>query len=193
MFGLIMMFFMARPKNIDSVARTTALMDCVIETFKRNGYDGASLADLGAATGLAKASFYHRFPSGKPEIGRVALAESGKRFTQAVLRPLQSTAPPAARLNAMYDGVLEYYSGGTQACLMNTMTLGGGAALYGKDIKHTIAAWEKLIAACFENVSEDVARAKAVDIIIRIQGALVLARMSGREDMLIGVIMAMRR
>jgi TetR/AcrR family transcriptional regulator, lmrAB and yxaGH operons repressor len=182
---------MARPKNIDTAARTAALMDGVIETFKRKGYDGASLSDLGAATGLAKASFYHRFPSGKPEIGRAALAESGKRFTQAVLRPLQSDAPPSERLRAMYDGVLDYYSGSTQACLMNTMTLGDGAALYGKDIKHTIAAWQKLIAACFTDVSEEQARTRAQDIIIRIQGALVLARMSGREDVLAEVVAAL--
>ncbi len=179
---------MARPKNVDSEARTTALMDGVIETFKRKGYDGASLADLGAATGLAKASFYHRFPGGKPEIGRAALAESGKRFTQLVLRPLQSDAPPGAKLAAMYDGVRSYYAGETQACLMNTMTLGDGAHLFGKDIKHTIAAWEKLIAACFVDLSEEAARAKAADIIIRIQGALVLARMSGREDVLAEVV-----
>ncbi len=179
---------MARPKNIDTAARTAALMDGVIETFKRKGYDGASLADLGAATGLAKASFYHRFPGGKPEIGRAALADSGKRFTQAILRPLQSDAPAPARLAAMFEGVLSYYAGDTQACLMNTMTLGDGAHLFGKDIKHTIAAWEKLIAACFEELSEDAARARAVDIIIRIQGALVLARMSGKEGVLAQVI-----
>lgn len=179
---------MARPKNIDTAARTAALMDGVIETFKRKGYDGASLADLGAATGLAKASFYHRFPGGKPEIGRAALADSGKRFTQAVLRPLQADAPPAQRLRAMYDGVLDYYAGETQACLMNTMTLGDGAQLYGKDIKHTIAAWQKLIATCFEDISDDDARVRATDIIIRIQGALVLARMSGRGDVLSDVV-----
>jgi TetR/AcrR family transcriptional regulator, lmrAB and yxaGH operons repressor len=183
---------MARPKNIDTAARTATLMDGVIETFKRKGYDGASLADLGAATGLAKASFYHRFPSGKPEIGRSALAESGKRFTQAVLRPLQSGAPPAARLAAMYEGVLGYYAGDTQACLMNTMTLGDGAHLYGKDIKHTIAAWEKLIAACFEELGDTAPRLRATDIIIRIQGALVLARMSGREDVLAEVVAGLR-
>lgn len=179
---------MARPKNIDTAARTAALMDGVIETFKRKGYDGASLADLGAATGLAKASFYHRFPGGKPEIGRAALADSGKRFTALVLRPLQSEAPAPARLAAMYEGILSYYAGETQACLMNTMTLGDGAQLYGKDIKHTIAAWEKLIAACFEDISDDAARVRATDIIIRIQGALVLARMSGRGDVLADVV-----
>jgi TetR/AcrR family transcriptional regulator, lmrAB and yxaGH operons repressor len=183
---------MARPKNIDTVARTAALMDGVIETFKRKGYDGASLSDLGLATGLAKASFYHRFPGGKPEIGRAALAESGKRFTQAILRPLQSDAPAKQRLSAMLDGVLSYYAGETQACLMNTMTLGDGAQLYGKDIKHTIAAWEKLLAACFEADSEAVARARATDIIIRIQGALVLARLSGREDVLANMVQTLR-
>ncbi len=183
---------MARPKNINTLARTAALMDGVIETFKRKGYDGASLADLGAATGLAKASFYHRFPGGKPEIGRAALAESGKRFAQAILRPLQSGAAAPDRLAAMYEGVLHYYAGETQACLMNTMTLGDGAQLYGKDIKHTIAAWEKLIAACFENIGEDTARLRAIDIIIRIQGALVLARMSGRHDVLSDVVAHLR-
>jgi TetR/AcrR family transcriptional regulator, lmrAB and yxaGH operons repressor len=183
---------MGRPKNVDNQARTASLMAAVIETFKRKGYDGASLADLGAATGLAKASFYHRFPGGKPEIGRAALAESGRQFTALVLRPLQSAAPPAARLNAMYEGVLAYYAGDTQACLMNTMTLGDGGQLFGKDIKHTIMAWQKLLAACFEGLDEDTARAQAIDIIIRIQGALVLARMSGRGDVMADVVGGLR-
>jgi TetR/AcrR family transcriptional regulator, lmrAB and yxaGH operons repressor len=181
---------MARPKVADVEARTAALMRGVIETFKRKGYDGASLTDLGAATGLAKASFYHRFPAGKPEIGRAALAESGRAFTQEILRPLQSSEPPRARLAAMLKGVQRYYSGETQACLMNTMTIGDGAHLFGKDIKHSIAAWERLIAQAHEELgdSAEAARRKATDTIIRIQGALVLARMSGREDVLSDVL-----
>ena len=174
---------MARPRNVDPQARTAAMLDAIIEVFKRRGYDGAALSDLAAATGLAKASFYHRFPGGKPEIGRAALAESGRRFTQHILRPLQSTAPAAERLAAMFDGVLRYYGHGQPACLMNTMTLGEGAALFGKDIRLTITAWERLLAQALEALGTDpqAAAAQAQEIIARIQGALVVARLSGRE------------
>ena len=175
---------MGRPRNIDPHARTAAMLDAMIEVFKRRGYDGAALSDLAAATGLAKASFYHRFPGGKPEIGKAALAEAGRRFTLHILRPLQTGESPRARIAAMLEGVLRFYGQGTPACLMNTMTLGEGAALFGKDIRLTIGAWEKLLAQLLESLgqSADAAASQAQEIIARIQGALVLARLSGREN-----------
>ena len=126
---------MARPKNVDAAARTAAMFDQLIATFRSKGYDGAALSDLSAATGLAKASFYHRFPGGKLELGRATLGEAGKRFAELILRPLQSTKSAAERWQAMLDGVAVFYADGTNACLMNTMTLGDGAALFGKDIR----------------------------------------------------------
>ena len=161
--------------------RRRRILDALIETFKRKGFEGASLNDLAAATGLAKASLYHRYPGGKEELGRVALAESGRRFAQLVLRPLQSADPAADRLAEMMEGILVFYGRGHAACLMNSLTLGDGAALYGPTIRATMDSWAGLIAAAFAELGEDrsAARAHAEDVIARIQGTLILARLSG--------------
>ena len=38
------------------------------EVFQSKGYEAASLQDLARATGLKKASLYHRFPGGKKQM-----------------------------------------------------------------------------------------------------------------------------
>ncbi len=185
---------MARPKNVDAAQRTAQMYDQLITTFRAKGYEGAALSDLSAATGLAKASFYHRFPGGKPELGRATLAEAGKRFADLILRPLQSNQSATKRWNAMLDGVALFYADGANACLMNSMTIGDGAALFGKDIRLTLNAWEKLISAVFEEKGAEpvTARQQSEDVIIRIEGALVVARMKDKPEVLSATLAALR-
>ncbi len=44
--------------------------------FRANGYDGSSLGDIAAATGLQKSSLYHRFPGGKQQMASESPAPS---------------------------------------------------------------------------------------------------------------------
>ncbi len=44
------------------------VLDRLAAAFRRDGYDGASIARLSAATGLGKASLYHYFPGGKQDM-----------------------------------------------------------------------------------------------------------------------------
>lgn len=172
---------MARLTTDQANKKRQALNLGLVETFRRSGYEGASLTELGAACGLAKASLYHRFPDGKPEMGRAALLEAGRKFTDLVLRPLQASIPARQRLDGMRDGLVRYYSSGTQACLMNTMTIGDGAGLFGSEIAATIAAWQRLIETALKELgrSHESAALEARDIITRVQGTLVLARIEG--------------
>ncbi len=176
---------MARLTSDQASQKRQALNLGLVETFRRSGYEGASLADLGVACGLAKASLYHRFPDGKPEMGRAALLEAGRRFTDQVLRPLQGSSSARQRLEGMRDGLIRYYSTGTQACLMNTMTLGDGSALFGAEIAATIAAWQRLMETALKELGRtpDTAASEARDIIARVQGTLVLARIEGGLDL----------
>ncbi len=162
----------------------------LIRIFRDNGYEGASLVALSSATGLAKASLYHRFPDGKPEMGRTALAEAGRRFTDLVLKPLQSRLPARERLHAMVAGLLVYYENDAPACLMNTMTLGSGEALFGPDIRATMLAWQRLMETAYIDIGEtpDHAARHAQKIIITVQGTLVLARI--RSDMVLAAAWA---
>lgn len=177
---------MARPIIKDAAARSTTIVDGLIDVFKHKGYDGASLSDLAAATGIAKASLYHRYPGGKPELGRTALAEAGRRFAALILKPLQTDRPAPERLRAMLDGVAAFYGSESPACLMNTLTLGDALPLFGKDIRNTHNAWQKLIARALEELGRSEAQAidEADDMIARIQGALVLTRLSDRTSSL---------
>lgn len=173
---------MGRPANIDPWARHRHVVLALIETFKSLGYDGASLTDLALATGLAKPSLYHRFPGGKEDMARAALAESGRRFTDQVLRPLRTRTPALERLNQMADGLERYYGQGAPGCLMNTLTLGSGQPLFGPAIAATIATWSELMAAALIELGRDpdVARRLAGDIVARVQGALVIGRITGQ-------------
>jgi TetR/AcrR family transcriptional regulator, lmrAB and yxaGH operons repressor len=171
-----------RPANIDPWARHRHVVLGLIETFKTYGYDGATLTDLAVATGLAKPSLYHRFPAGKPDMARAALAESGRRFTDLVLRPLRSRAPALERLNAMAEGLDSYYARGAPGCLMNSLTLGSGQLLFGPAIAATIAAWTDLMAAAFVDLGRDpqIATERAREIVAKVQGALVIARITAQ-------------
>ena len=186
---------MARPIVKDAAARDTSIVDGLIRVFKHKGYDGASLSNLAAATGIAKASLYHRYPGGKPELGRTALAEAGRRFASLILKPLQTDAPAHERLAAMLDGVAAFYGTESPACLMNTLTLGDALPLFGRDIRNTHNAWQKLIARALEELGCPEAEAldEADDIIARIQGALVLCRLSDRTGSLAAMLDRIRR
>jgi AcrR family transcriptional regulator len=171
----------------DGASRRQAIVRSLVSVFKRDGYAGASLTDLSGACGLAKASLYHRFPEGKPEMGRTALADEGRRFTDLILRPLQRGGSGAERLSLMLAGVLAFYADEPPACLMNTLTLGEGDALFRSTIGQTIEAWIKAMTAALDQDGRDVATAEALarDVVVRVQGALVLARLTGRESALI--------
>jgi TetR/AcrR family transcriptional regulator, lmrAB and yxaGH operons repressor len=180
---------MARLTPLQSSQKRQAMNAGLVRTFRRSGYEGASLADLSSATSLAKASLYHRFPGGKPDIGKAALAEAGRRFTDLVLRPLQGSAPARERLQTMRDGLIVYYtdtsSQSAHACLMNTMTIGDGARLFGADIAATIAAWQRLVEKALRELGRTPASAtlESRDIIARVQGTLVLAQIEGNLDL----------
>src|ERR1700674_3382424 len=55
--------------------------------FRRKGYDGASYSDIMEATGLVKASLYHRFPDGKEQMVNAILSRVDKEFVDYVLAP----------------------------------------------------------------------------------------------------------
>src|SRR5438128_10858981 len=74
------------------------------DVFRRKGYDGASYSDLMKATGLVKASLYHRFPGGKAEM------------VDRILSEVDRVRKIARRLR-------EFYKSGQQWCLLDTVTL----------------------------------------------------------------------
>lgn len=167
---------MARPATFSK----SALLAKLTDVFRQSGYDGASMADLSKATGLSKASLYHHFPRGKAEMAANVMAEEGKRLQQLVLAPLGHARDPLDALQDSIDGVAQFYAGDVPRCLMNSILLGSGEALFRQDILTALTAWTKLLADAYETAGAPAgeSQAWAAYALERIQGALIVCRVS---------------
>ncbi len=155
------------------------LLDRLIEVFRLYGYEGASLTRISEATGLKRSSLYHRFPAGKDEIVLAALSRADRIFEQ-ILAPLAGPGDPSARVIKMAKGLSKFYAEGRRSCLLDTLSLGGDDAVY-KHIKRSFGAWLKAMAAVAReaNLPSAIARQRAEEALIRIEGSLVLSRATG--------------
>ncbi len=64
------------------------LLEHLTRVFQKHGYEGASLSLIAAATGLGRASLYHRFPGGKADMALAVLDHADLWFATHVLDPL---------------------------------------------------------------------------------------------------------
>lgn len=151
------------------------------EVFRQHGYEGTSLSQIAAATGLGRASLYHYFPRGKAEMAVAVLEHTYSTFEENLLKPLQQDGEPIERIRAMCDTINQFYNAGHYSCFLETLSIGDSQALFRSPIQHTLNAWlntlaQVLIEAGFDPES---AMQRAEDAIIQVEGALVLSRCMG--------------
>jgi TetR/AcrR family transcriptional regulator, lmrAB and yxaGH operons repressor len=187
---------MARPQSVEDEELMSRL-SCV---FRDVGYEGASLTLLAEATGLKKASLYHRFPNGKQQMAEEVLASALGWYEANILAPLRSDAVPAERVAMISRHLDGFYAGGQHACLLNM--LASPRAELGPFSEAIKGAFEALVTA-FTAVARDAghdakaARLRAERTIMLLQGSLVMSRglgsskpfktfLSGLADDLIG-------
>jgi AcrR family transcriptional regulator len=169
---------MARPVSIDETELLVRL-SCV---FRDMGFDGASLAALSRATGLKKASLYHRFPGGKEQMAREVLAAALAWLDTHVLAPLRTDSPPAARVQVMVRKLDEFYDGGRQSCLLNMLSSPHvQEGPFTGPIRDAFAAIVAALAAVVVDAGFDrpTARARAERAVMLLQGSLVMSRGMG--------------
>jgi TetR/AcrR family transcriptional repressor of lmrAB and yxaGH operons len=81
-----------------AVATRPDIIPALAEVFREHGYEGASLALLGDATGLGKGSLYHFFPNGKEEMAAAVLDAIDGWFRDNIFSLLRrADACPRAR------------------------------------------------------------------------------------------------
>ena len=156
----------------------------LVDIFRREGFDGASLTILAKGTGLGRASFYHHFPGGKSDMARAAYERASRDFTKAVLAPLAGSSPPGERLQRMVNGLDAFYDGGRGTCLIDVFTLGGARDLFRDEITEAVAYWSDAIVRVLEEAGLDHAEAKSrsESTIVAVEGALVLCRASQSSE-----------
>jgi len=166
---------MARPTTVgedDLLLRLT-------REFRRVGYEGATLATLSAATGLKKASLYHRFPGGKEQMAREVLAAAEEWLETHVLAPLRSDRPATERIESMIRELDRFYEGGRQACLLNILAAPvGESGPFGDLVRQALEKWIAALADTLEETGLDrqAAEQRARRAIALVEGSLVVAR-----------------
>jgi AcrR family transcriptional regulator len=153
------------------------LFERLTEVFRRRGYDGASYADLMAATGLVKASLYHRFPGGKEEMVGAIQSDVDRHFTEYVLAPAIEEGEPKRRARRMAERLREFYDSGRSWCLLDTLSLADSHATLAH-AKKSMEFWVERFARVGREagLSAGVARKRAEEAVAAIEGGLVVAR-----------------
>jgi len=148
------------------------------ELFREHGYEGASLALIGAKTGLGKGSLYHFFPGGKEEMAEGVLAHIDDWFEQHLFKDLREGRDARASIHAMFRTVDDYFRSGQRVCLVGVFALGGVRDRFAERINAYFSAWIDTLAAALRRAGRPraEARAAAEDAVAMIQGALVAAR-----------------
>ena len=147
--------------------------------FQRQGYDGATLAQLAAVTGLGKASLYHHFPGGKEEMAQVLVRRSVANLERVAFSRLQGPGEPRKRLLAFLEGFSEYVEQGRGNCLLAVMLQGSSRALFADQISAQFQDWQPAVAAVFEELGEKPKRAQrsAGNLLDTLYGSLLVSRL----------------
>ena len=165
-----------RPKSTsdrDLLLALTAL-------FREHGFEGTSLSMIAEATGLKRASLYHRFPEGKSDMALAVIDFTQREFAE-VLAPLHDSGPVKTRIRRVARNLDEYYEGGLRSCLIDSLSVGAqpdGSDIVAERIAQIlhdfIGSFAKVAAEAGASPKE--ARRRAEDAVIRFEGSLVVAR-----------------
>jgi TetR/AcrR family transcriptional repressor of lmrAB and yxaGH operons len=165
------------------------------EVFRTHGFEGASLARIGAGTGLGKGSMYNFFPGGKEEMAQVVLAHIDAWFRTQVFAPLRTSADSAEGVAQMLDAVERYFQSGRSVCLVGVFALGHERNLFAVTICAYFAEWINALALALTHGKHAPAEARdlAEEAVGAIQGALVLARAADDPEQFMRALARVRR
>jgi AcrR family transcriptional regulator len=157
--------------DADLLARCTGV-------FRTYGFEGATMSRLAAATGLEKASLYHRFPGGKEQMVVAVAAGVAAWFETNVFEVLKRPGPPQKRIKAVADHLRAFYADGKKSCALDLLSIPAAGPELAAGLKGALEAWQKAFAEVAQEsgLSASEARRRAEDAIVRIEGSLVLSR-----------------
>lgn len=161
-----------------TVSERSDVLPLLAEAFREHGYEGASLALIGEATGLGRGSLYHFFPGGKEEMASAVLVEIEAWFEINIFEVLRTAEHPESALLQTLDATEEYFRSGRRICLVGAFALSDTRDRFSRALRHYFNEWRAAVAAALTKTGQTSpeAVANAEEIVLGIQGALVLAR-----------------
>lgn len=164
-----------RPQKVIDQKMLLGLM----EVFRSKGYEGASLNDLARATGLKKASLYHRFPDGKEAMAVAVIDHISKWVENNIVKSLLDVnESPQQRLKDGLSNIRMFYDKGNKDCIFRALSMQTGLSLFAAQIKEGMDAWVSTFTAVGSALgqSKQDAHNNALKVLIEIQGSLVVSR-----------------
>lgn len=171
------------------------VLERILAEFRLRGFDASSLSDLSSSTGLGRSSLYHYFPDGKQQMAAEVLAHLGTTLQNDVFTPLRQVRPARKRLDGLLNAIEAFYRGGKDACLLERLSASTVAPELRAPLRATFAA----MMSAFEETARDagltpaVARTRAEDAVVRIEGALVVCAGMGETGPFERVMRSLRQ
>lgn len=165
-------------------------LENALDMFRTRGYEGVSLSQLSAASGLEKASVFYRFPGGKNEVVMAVVKRVADWFEVNVFAPLKAEGSPHERVAIVAHALRAYYRDGTRPCVTDVLSIDGGTEELATALRVALQAWLRAFTdiAKESGVPLPLARARAEEAIVKIEGSLVLARVLGDNAPFLKVI-----
>lgn len=180
-----------RPQKVQDEQMLEGLMS----VFRAKGYDGASLNELAGASGLKKASLYHRFPGGKKDMTSAVLTYLEKWISTNIYQVLvDGNKSTSLRLEEAIVGLRDIYGDGMEVCMYRSLSLDAGITLFGDQIKQGIDKWMEgfRLFGIEKGMSEEEAIDSANKTFIDIQGSLVLSKAMAQKEPFIKILEKIR-
>ncbi len=161
--------------------------------FNQRGFEGCSMADVMAATGLEKGGLYRHFSS-KEELAEEAFRYAVATSLRIKTQPPQPGASAWQTLRGMIAHFVEAKSGLPGGCpLMNTaIDADDGNESLRRLAREAFDAWRSRLMAVIEQARESREIKRSTDatwladtIISTLEGALMLSRLERRKDPLL--------
>jgi TetR/AcrR family transcriptional repressor of lmrAB and yxaGH operons len=177
-----------------TVTERSEILPTIGEIFREHGFEGASFAIISSRTGLGKGSLYHFFPGGKKDMAEAIISHVDDWFEQAIFHGLRTNPDPVQSIHAMFDGVETYFRGGTRMCLLGVLAINGDRDLFADRIQQYFSRWIDALAIALGRVgfAEEDAQMIAIDVVISIEGALLISRGLQQEAIFAQVLRRLR-
>jgi len=159
------------------------ILATLTEVFRTHGYEGASLKIISEATGLARASLYHRFPEGKTQMAEAVMNRVQSWLEEEALAPLRDESrSQTERVRAMAAKLDEFYRSGEKSCLLEALSIGEAGSPLRRLARNALDLWagELTVLIGSAGFGEAEAKWRADRAITLLQGALIVGRV--RDD-----------
>jgi AcrR family transcriptional regulator len=112
----------------------------------------------------------------------------------ALFEPLRSDRSPAAKLGAMLDALASFYDDGRQACLLERLAASVDHKSFRRPLARAFERWIDAVEALAREAGlpPALARARAEDLVVRVEGALIVAAGSGDTKVFTRTLAALR-